>query len=81
LLQGEGADAVLPPDPLPAIICAAGWGKEDGLLRTCARKLRERLPAPVPALFWAAGLSFSRAQLLLEVRPRLLLPWADLFNV
>lgn len=66
MLQGAGADAVLPPAPLPAVLCASSWGEGDGLLRLVGRKLREPLAAPVPALFWAAGLSFSRAQLLLE---------------
>jgi hypothetical protein len=67
-LQGAGGDATLPPPPLPAVLCAAGWGQQDGLLRLRARKLRQPLAAPAPALFWAAGLSFSRAQLLVEVR-------------
>ena len=65
--QGEGEQAVLPPEPLPTVLCAGSFG-EDGLLRVVGRKLRHAPPAPVPSLFWAAGLSFSRAQLLLEVR-------------
>ena len=38
------------------------------MLRLVARKLRSAPPQPLPALFWAAGLSFSRAQLIHEVR-------------
>lgn len=65
--QGEGPDAQLPAAPLPTVLCAEGWGP-DGLLRIRGRKLKEPLAAPTPALFWAAGLSFSRAQLIQEVR-------------
>lgn len=64
--QGQGPAAVLPADPLPTVLCASGFGPE-GLLRISGRKLREVLAAPQPALFWAAGFSFSRAQVLLEV--------------
>ncbi len=66
LLQGEGPTAALPPDPLPTVLCASHFGETDGLLRIVGRKLREPLTALVPALFWAAGFSFSRAQLIQE---------------
>jgi len=65
--QGEGPDAQLPVAPLPTVLSAEGFGA-DGLLRIRGRKLKEPLEAPVPALFWAAGLSFSRSQLIQEVR-------------
>lgn len=65
--QGSGPDAVLPAAPLPTMLCASGWGQPDGLLRVAGRKLRQPLAAPAPALFWAAGLSFSRAHLIKEV--------------
>lgn len=68
--QGEGPAATLPPDPLPAVLCASHFGERDGLLRTVGRKLREPLAAPTPALFWAAGFSFSRAQLMHEASRR-----------
>lgn len=66
VLQGAGPNAVLPAVPLPTVLCASGWGQADGLLRVSGRKLQQPLAAPAPALFWAAGLSFSRAQLIQE---------------
>ncbi|KAL4430803.1 hypothetical protein ABPG75_006059 [Micractinium tetrahymenae] len=65
--EGEGPAAALPPDSLPTVLCASQFGEPDGLLRIRGRKLREPLAAPAPALFWAAGFSFSRAQLIQEV--------------
>lgn len=67
LLQGEGLEAVLPAAPLPSVLCASGWGERDRLLRICGRKLRQPLAAPAPAIFWAAGFSFSRSKLIEEV--------------
>ncbi|KAI7838991.1 hypothetical protein COHA_007231 [Chlorella ohadii] len=72
--QGEGPDAQLPVAPLPTVLCAEGFGA-DGLLRIRGRKLKEPLEAPVPALFWAAGLSFSRSQLIQEELLMLLRMW------
>lgn len=57
------------------MLCAGEWGP-DGLLRLRGRKLRQPLGAPEPALFWAAGLSFSRAQLIQEVSS----DWVHLMN-
>ncbi|KAL4859532.1 [Skp1-protein]-hydroxyproline N-acetylglucosaminyltransferase [Chlorella vulgaris] len=65
--EGEGLEAVLPAAPLPSVLCASGWGERDRLLRICGRKLRQPLAAPAPAIFWAAGFSFSRSQLIEEV--------------
>lgn len=73
-LQGEGLEAVLPAAPLPTVLCASHFGEQDGLLRIRGRKLREAPAAPFPALFWGAGLSFSRAQLILEVSQALTAP-------
>ena len=58
---------MLPTAPLSTVLCASHFGEQDGLLRIRGRKLREAPAAPFPALFWGAGLSFSRAQLILEV--------------
>lgn len=66
-LQGEGEEASLPAEPPAALLCATHFD-QDGLLRIKGRALRTAPPAPLPSLFWAAGLSFSRAQLFLEVR-------------
>eukprot|EP00887_Chlorella_sp_A99_P005631 scaffold1.g5631.t1 len=62
--DGKGAAARLPPDPLPAVLCASHVSAEDGLLRLRARKLAAWPAAPLPSLFWAAGLSFGRAGVL-----------------
>ena len=66
--QGEGAAASLPPTLDPTIMTAQGFD-QDGMLRLLGRAV-PATPAPgvAPAQFWAAGVSFSRAQLLLEVR-------------
>ncbi|KXZ54065.1 hypothetical protein GPECTOR_5g172 [Gonium pectorale] len=60
--HGCGPAASVPDEATaPAtLLCARGFG-EDGFLRTCGRVLKERPPAPLPSLLWAAGLSFSRA--------------------
>ncbi len=39
----------------------APMGSCAGFLRTVGRCLRQRPAAPVPSLFWAAGLSFARS--------------------
>ncbi|KAK9819250.1 hypothetical protein WJX81_000875 [Elliptochloris bilobata] len=64
--EGTGAAALTPEDDRPTLLCGAGFG-EDGFLRLRGRRLAARAPAPLPSLFWAAGLSFSRAELFLEL--------------
>ena len=65
-MQGEGLQATLPQDPPVTVLCATHFDA-DGMLRTKGRALRSPPTAPLPALFWAAGFSFSRAQLIQEV--------------
>ena len=73
------------------LLRASGFGPE-GMLRLTGSRLARRLDAPLPSLFWAAGLSFSRARLLQEVRalsqaptsntclePFICTRWADFF--
>ncbi|GAB4817949.1 hypothetical protein N2152v2_004995 [Parachlorella kessleri] len=64
--QGQGLQATLPRQPPLTVLCATHFDA-DGMLRTKGRALRSPPAAPLPALFWAAGFSFSRAQLLQEV--------------
>ena len=67
LLQGAGAAGRAPQDDRPTLLCASSFGA-DGMLRLCGRRLAARGAAPLPSLFWAAGLSFSRAELFLQAR-------------
>ena len=48
------------------LLCASAFG-EEGMLRIRGRILRQRPGKPVPALFWAAGYSFSWMSLLRNV--------------
>ena len=66
IVQGEGAQATLPQNPPVTVLCATHFDS-DGMLRTKGRALRSPPATPLPALFWAAGFSFSRAHLMLEV--------------
>lgn len=63
--QGAGAAARAPEDDRPTLLCAAKFAA-DGFLRLRGRRLTARAAAPLPSLFWAAGLSFSRAELFLQ---------------
>ena len=56
------------PDQSPStILCASAFGS-DGMLRIKGRMLRrQQTGAPTPALFWAAGYSFSYSTLVREV--------------
>lgn len=68
VLQGEGAAASLPPTLDPTIMEAQGFD-QDGMLRLVAKPVPASQEAGVlPARFWAAGFSFSHAQLFAEVR-------------
>lgn len=72
-VQGEGASASLPPTLDPTAMVAQGFD-EDGMLRLAGKAvLASEQPGVRPAVFWAAGLSFSRAQMHLEVPSCLLL--------
>lgn len=53
-------------DERGAALCADRFDC-DGMLRLTGRRLREAHAVPLPGRFWAAGLSFSRKELLLEV--------------
>lgn len=53
-------------DDRPTLLCASHFGPE-GMLRLKGSRLAQYADAPVPSLFWAAGFSFSRSQLLTEV--------------
>lgn len=65
--EGEGAAASLPPTLNPTIMVAQGFD-QDGMLRLVGRSVPAGLtPGVVRAQFWAAGFSFSRAQLIMEV--------------
>jgi len=66
-LQGAGAAGRAPADDRPTLLCASSFGA-DGMLRLRGRRLAARSAAPLPSLFWAAGLSFSRAELFLQAR-------------
>ena len=67
LVQGEGAAASLPPTLDPTMMEAQGFD-HDGMLRLVGKSVpASQTLGVVPALFWAAGFSFSRAQLMLEV--------------
>lgn len=77
-LQGEGPSASLPPtlDPTMMRVHPQGWD-QDGMLRLMASSVpASHSPGVVPARFWAAGFSFSRAQLITEVSLLSLLPTA-----
>ena len=65
--QGEGPATVIPEDDRPVLLRASHFGPE-GMLRLKGSRLARRLDAPLPSLFWAAGLSFSRACVLHEAR-------------
>ncbi len=66
-VQGEGPAASLPPTLDPNIMLAQGFD-QDGMLRLVGKSVPAGLtPGVVPAQFWAAGFSFSRAQLIMEV--------------
>lgn len=65
--EREGASASLPPDRTPTALAATHFDA-DGMLRIKGVRLPSRqLPAPLPARFWAAGLSFSRGSWVAEV--------------
>eukprot|EP00192_Tetraselmis_astigmatica_P008377 CAMPEP_0117655384 /NCGR_PEP_ID=MMETSP0804-20121206/4251_1 /TAXON_ID=1074897 /ORGANISM="Tetraselmis astigmatica, Strain CCMP880" /LENGTH=688 /DNA_ID=CAMNT_0005461733 /DNA_START=303 /DNA_END=2368 /DNA_ORIENTATION=- len=66
--EGSGAAAELPDDHRPTLLCASHFGPDDGLLRIQGRRLRDPPvdEEPLRSLFWAAGLSFSRSQLIKE---------------
>ncbi|KAL0054937.1 hypothetical protein WJX82_004792 [Trebouxia sp. C0006] len=65
--EGEGPAASLPPTLDPNIMLAQGFD-QDGMLRLVGKSVPAGLtPGVVPAQFWAAGFSFSRAQLIMEV--------------
>lgn len=66
-VQGEGAAAAIPDDDRSVLLRASHFGPE-GMLRLTGSRLARRLDAPLPSLFWAAGLSFARARMLQEVR-------------
>ena len=63
--QGQGPDVQVPGDDRPTLLCASHFGPED-MLRLKGSRLAQRADAPIPSLFWAAGFSFSRSQLLTE---------------
>jgi [Skp1-protein]-hydroxyproline N-acetylglucosaminyltransferase len=56
------------PDQAPCtMLCASSFGN-DGMLRIKGRMLRrQQTNAPIPALFWAAGYSFSYSTMLRDV--------------
>ena len=67
LVQGEGAAAALPPTLDPTMMAPQGWDR-DGMLRLVGKSVAaSQTPGIVPAQFWAAGFSFSRANLMSEV--------------
>ena len=67
LAQGEGASASLPPTLDPTMMMAQGYNS-DGMLRLVGKSVPAALsPGVVPARFWAAGFSFSRADIITEV--------------
>eukprot|EP00923_Selenidium_pygospionis_P034612 GHVN01060271.1.p1 GENE.GHVN01060271.1~~GHVN01060271.1.p1 ORF type:complete len:471 (+),score=48.73 GHVN01060271.1:35-1447(+) len=49
---------------LPILMCGKHWNAGDHLLRVSGRRLKEERSIPIPSLFWAAGMSFSRALVL-----------------
>lgn len=66
-LQGQGAAASLPPGLDPTIMQAQGTDR-DGMLRLVGKAITASQEVGVmPAQFWAAGFSFSRAELFAEV--------------
>ena len=65
-MQGHGPDVQIPEDDRPTLLCANHFGPE-GMLRLKGSRLAQHAEAPIPSLFWAAGFSFSRSQLLTEV--------------
>ncbi|EIE25897.1 hypothetical protein COCSUDRAFT_60908 [Coccomyxa subellipsoidea C-169] len=69
--QGSGLQATVPADDRPVLLRASHFG-QDGMLRLVGSRLAECAAAPLPSLFWAAGFSFSRSQLIQEV------PYEDL---
>ncbi|KAL0031913.1 hypothetical protein WJX79_004937 [Trebouxia sp. C0005] len=65
--EGEGAAASLPPTLDPTTLVAQGFD-QDGMLRLVGKSVPAGVtPGVVKAQFWAAGFSFSRAQLIMEV--------------
>lgn len=66
LMQGSGLQASVPADDRPVLLRASHFGP-DGMLRLVGSRLAERAAGPLPSLFWAAGFSFSHAQLIQEV--------------
>ena len=81
-LQGEGASSCLPPtlDPTVMRVHPQGWD-QDGMLRLMARSVpASQSPGVLPAVFWAAGFSFSRAQLITEVTCYLWSPPPDSYQ-
>lgn len=65
--QGCGANAVCDDDTAPIALVASHFD-DDGMLRCRGRRLAlPRLPAPFLSTWWAAGLSFSRGDLLTMV--------------
>ena len=66
-MQGQGPDAQVPADDRPMLLRASHFGPE-GMLRLKASRLARCAEAPIPSLFWAAGFSFSRSELLTKVR-------------
>ncbi|KAA6427899.1 MAG: c transferase [Trebouxia sp. A1-2] len=67
--EGEGAAASLPPTLDPTTLVAQGFD-QDGMLRLVGKSVPAGVtPGVVKAQFWAAGFSFSRAQLIMEVVP------------
>lgn len=67
LVQGLGLQATVPADDRPVLLRASHFGQY-GMLRLVGSRLAECAAAPLPSLFWAAGFSFSRSQLIQEVK-------------
>ena len=67
LLQGEGAAASLPPGLDPTIMQAQGTARHSMLTLVGKAIPASQEVGVMPAQFWAAGFSFSRAELFAEV--------------
>lgn len=65
-LQGKAQSAHVPSDMRGTLLCADRFD-EDGMLRLRGRRLAKVQDTPIKSLFWAAGFSFSRKDLLQEV--------------
>lgn len=67
--EGLGPAASIPQDPRPTVLCVKEFGP-DGLLRLTGQRMKTLGVEPMRSPFWAAGFSFSRSQLIHEVRGR-----------